>query len=154
MESTAKDVHAGDTLYTSKHILVYNGSVQLSNQEELGLEKDDIVIQASFDVYNETGVVDQMLPMYIVRDTSMVIPSGVQSDLAGLRMTIDELHGDDAGLKVSVSEHINNRREFIVFQAIVFPGVNILWLGCIIMTLGGLMSVFRRSRKTTVVKNK
>ncbi len=152
LESSSKDVHMGDTLYTSKHILVYKGSSQLTNQEELGLEKNDIVIQANFDVYNETGVIDQMMPLYIVRDTSMVIPSGVQSDLAGLRLSIDELHGDDAGMKVSVAEHINNRREFIVFQAIVFPGVNILWLGCIVMTLGGLMSVFRRSRKTTVVK--
>lgn len=152
MEASSKDVHAGDTLYTSKHIVVYRGSSQLNKPEELGLEASDIVIQANFDVFNETGIVDNLQPLYIVRDTSMVIPSGVQSDLAGLRMSIDELHGDDAGLKVSLSEHINNRREFIVFQAIVFPGVNILWLGCIVMTLGGILSVFKRSRKTSVVK--
>lgn len=147
MESTSKDVHFNDTLYTSKHILVYKGSKQLNNQESLGLMANDIVIQADFEVFNETGLVDTMKPMYIVRDSSMFLPSGVQSDVAGLRLAIEELHSDDSGIKIAVSENIKNRREFIVFQAIVFPGINILWLGCIVMTLGGLLAVFRRTRK-------
>jgi cytochrome c-type biogenesis protein CcmF len=35
-------------------------------------------------------------------------------------------------------------REFVVMQAIIFPGINILWTGCILMALGSFMAVRRR----------
>jgi len=31
-------------------------------------------------------------------------------------------------------------------QAIVFPQINLLWLGCLIMTAGALMAVRQRKR--------
>ncbi len=37
-------------------------------------------------------------------------------------------------------------REFVVLQAIVFPGINILWTGCVLMALGTFMAVRRRFR--------
>jgi cytochrome c-type biogenesis protein CcmF len=39
-------------------------------------------------------------------------------------------------------------REFVVLQAIVFPGINILWTGCILMALGTFMAVRQRVRAT------
>lgn len=153
MEVDFKDVHLGDTIFTSKHLLIFNGTEKIDNPETIGLEPKDIVIQASFDVFNEQGFVEKLNPQYIVRDTSFTIPTGVQSDLAGIRMAIESLHGDDNGIQIAIQENIANRREFIVFQAIVFPGINVLWLGCIIMTLGGILSVFRRSRKGNVSRS-
>ena len=35
-------------------------------------------------------------------------------------------------------------REFVVMQAIVFPGINILWIGCILMLIGTIIAVRRR----------
>ncbi|MBK9628712.1 MAG: hypothetical protein IPO56_13725 [Flavobacteriales bacterium] len=34
--------------------------------------------------------------------------------------------------------------EFLVLQAIVFPGINILWIGCVLMFLGTFMAVRQR----------
>jgi cytochrome c biogenesis factor len=34
--------------------------------------------------------------------------------------------------------------EFLVMQAIVFPGINILWIGCVLLFLGSGMAVWQR----------
>lgn len=54
----------------------------------------------------------------------------VKFDLASVR-------GNNVGLNVS-------EREFVIMQAIVFPGINILWIGCILMTLGTFVAVWQR----------
>ena len=38
--------------------------------------------------------------------------------------------------------------EFGVLQAIVFPGINILWIGCVLLALGSGMAVWQRVRRT------
>jgi cytochrome c-type biogenesis protein CcmF len=48
--------------------------------------------------------------------------------------------GDTIGLNVF-------EREFVVLQAIVFPGINILWIGCILMALGTFMAVRQRWKR-------
>ena len=37
--------------------------------------------------------------------------------------------------------------EFLVLQAIVFPGINILWIGCVLLFLGTFMAVRQRVKK-------
>jgi cytochrome c-type biogenesis protein CcmF len=56
----------------------------------------------------------------------------VKFDLA----TVD---GQRVGINVS-------EREFVILQAIVFPGINILWIGCILMALGTFVAVRQRMR--------
>ncbi|HNU56464.1 MAG TPA: cytochrome c biogenesis protein CcsA [Flavobacteriales bacterium] len=37
--------------------------------------------------------------------------------------------------------------EFLVMQAIVFPGINILWIGCVLLFIGTFMAVWQRVRR-------
>ena len=36
--------------------------------------------------------------------------------------------------------------EFLVLQAIVFPGINILWIGCVLLFVGTFMAVWQRAK--------
>jgi cytochrome c-type biogenesis protein CcmF len=38
--------------------------------------------------------------------------------------------------------------EFVVLKAILFPGINILWIGCMLLALGTGMAVWQRTRRT------
>ena len=49
--------------------------------------------------------------------------------------------GDRIGVGLNVAES-----EFLVMQAIVFPGINILWIGCILMAIGTFVAVWQRLR--------
>jgi cytochrome c-type biogenesis protein CcmF len=37
--------------------------------------------------------------------------------------------------------------EFLVLQAIVFPGINILWIGCVLLFAGTFMAVWQRVKR-------
>lgn len=50
---------------------------------------------------------------------------------------------DPASVKVGIDVA---ESEFVVMQAIVFPGINILWLGCVLMLIGTAMAVWQRVR--------
>ena len=40
---------------------------------------------------------------------------------------------------MTVWEHESVRKDFVVMQAVIFPQINWLWLGCILMTLGSFL---------------
>jgi len=43
---------------------------------------------------------------------------------------------------------ISDEKEFVVMKAIVFPYINLLWLGSILMCIGTVMAVVQRIRRT------
>ena len=45
-----------------------------------------------------------------------------------------------------MSEKLGNNKDFIVMEAYVFPFINILWLGCLIMAVGIIISIIERIR--------
>ena len=147
LEAQHKEVQLGDTLFLSKNFMVFDDVLAVANPTDLGFGEKDIVIQSSFKLYNEDGVCDTLSPLYIVRDSSFVIPNFSESKQEGVKIEISKLLPQAGALDVHYYDHVDNRREFIVFQAIVFPGVNILWIGCVLMAIGGLWSAFRRTRK-------
>ncbi len=54
-----------------------------------------------------------------------------------------EIHdGDRIAVGLNVAE-----AEFLVMQAIVFPGINILWIGCVLLFVGTLMAVWQRVKR-------
>jgi cytochrome c-type biogenesis protein CcmF len=47
-------------------------------------------------------------------------------------------------IQISLQEKKSNIRDYIVMQAMIFPCINILWIGCIIMAIGTLLSIWER----------
>ena len=45
-----------------------------------------------------------------------------------------------------MSEKLANNKDFIVMKAFVFPYINVLWLGCIIMAIGTGIAIRERIR--------
>lgn len=60
-----------------------------------------------------------------------------------LNVKLDVASVKDGLIGINVFE-----REFVIMQAIVFPGINILWIGCVLMALGTGMAVWQRIRST------
>jgi cytochrome c-type biogenesis protein CcmF len=69
----------------------------------------------------------------------------------GVRFTFMGINPDTEKLTILVEEKNKNASDFVIMQAIVFPYINVLWIGCIIMVLGTLVAVWNRfnaKRKT------
>jgi cytochrome c-type biogenesis protein CcmF len=67
-------------------------------------------------------------------------------DELGLQFQFIGVNPDSEKLKILLAEKNANSGDFVIMQAIVFPYINILWLGCIIMFLGTLIAVINRVR--------
>ena len=65
-------------------------------------------------------------------------------EIPALRMKLDLVSVKGNQLGINVYE-----REFVILQAIVFPGINILWIGCVLMALGSGMAVWQRIKRKT-----
>ncbi len=66
---------------------------------------------------------------------------GKAAEVAPLRVLygLATVDGEKLGIEVAESE-------FVVMQALMFPWINILWIGCVLLALGSGMAVWQRVR--------
>jgi cytochrome c-type biogenesis protein CcmF len=76
-----------------------------------------------------------------------VITIDAYVDEVGIKVVFDKIETETGKLQIKVAEKKGNLREFIVLKAIVFPFINVLWLGCILMVVGTMMAVFYRIQR-------
>jgi cytochrome c-type biogenesis protein CcmF len=128
---------------TYENMVIYFENIELIQKGEekraAGLQENDIVVKARLKVGNAYGSDRQMHtvePLFVVRDSSLVIPHAVHLNKMDTKFRIAELGKEPNTLTIGIQE-----REYMVMEAIVFPYINILWIGCFIMTIGCLMSM-------------
>ena len=66
-------------------------------------------------------------------------------------MRIESFDPIAESLEMTVWEHESVRRDFVVMQAVMFPLINVLWFGCILMAIGTALAVlsrYQRDRKS------
>ena len=82
-----------------------------------------------------------MSPVFVLRDSSKVfsIPS-INEDL-GISISFDRIYPNNGSIDLTFIEKKSEQKEFIVMQAVLFPYINLLWLGCLIMSIGIIISI-------------
>lgn len=121
-------------------------------------EEEDIAVGALLEVRTPEGQVYRSQPVYLIRGTR---PFNIKDQIPGLGLhlrfaaidpateTITLLmarpDGPPPAVPVEVATN-SPRADFIVLQAIVFPGINLVWLGSLLMLLGLAMSMYVRLR--------
>jgi cytochrome c-type biogenesis protein CcmF len=133
-------------------VLLTIDSLRVIRDEERadrGLLDDDLALAACLGL-RRGRTVEVHDPLYIVRGNT-VVPDLYEAEGWGLRFRIDAFNPADETLDMVVWEHESVRRDFVVMQAVIFPQINWLWIGCILMTIGSFLAVrFRlRQRKTS-----
>jgi len=64
----------------------------------------------------------------------------------GLRFRFSNILPQKDKLEIMVYQKPLPEKKWIVFKAIKFPYINFFWAGTIIMTIGFIMSIFRRNK--------
>ena len=76
----------------------------------------------------------------------MVLPDDAELDELGLKFIFWKINPNEGSVEIQMSEKVSNSKDFIVLEAYMFPFINILWLGCLIMVLGTAIAVLERRR--------
>jgi len=145
LPSFTRELAVGDTIvgYRSRIILDSLQAVSPEEKSRFRLLESDIAAKAVLSVQSQKGDTTAE-PLFILRDSTTVVPDVAELKDQGLKFTLDKIDPATGTVTISTAEHISNQRDFIVMQAIVFPGINILWLGCIVMIIGSIIAVWQR----------
>lgn len=105
--------------------------------EEFSKNPDELEITVRLKVINSKGQYKFVYPKYFIKNKT-IVPSTEKLEELGLSFTIWKLYPDTEEIEIAVSEN-KSSNDFIVMEAIVFPMINLLWLGCIVMSVGVLL---------------
>lgn len=138
----------GDSAFVGTAHLRLNGLevVKDADREKYMIAPNDLAVVAKIAVRDGEGNVYLAEPLYILRDSVLHVPDPVIQDETGLRISFEKINPKTGKHVFKVAEHNSNHKEFIVLQAIQFPMINLLWIGCIVMFLGSVMGVRHRIR--------
>lgn len=142
----------GDTAFTSQNIVLLD-SIKVSpvsqNMEELIKKGEEITITAKLRVLGIDGKVYPVAPKLILKGDDLT-PGNETMERLGLKFNFFgiDMENNQPKAKIRIAEK-KQSSPFVIMKAIVFPGINVLWMGCLIMVLGTVLAIFHRvSRKT------
>jgi len=145
--ATAKNhtLKKGDTIFSSNAIIVFDSLSTRIDKLKYKIAEKDIAVQAYFRVLDikKTYIAS---PLYVIHD-NLIQPVPYKVDELGLQFMFWKIDPSTGKIEISLQEKKSNTKDFIVMQAIVFPYINILWLGAIIMAIGTILAIIERVRK-------
>ncbi|HEY4800133.1 MAG TPA: cytochrome c-type biogenesis CcmF C-terminal domain-containing protein, partial [Bacteroidia bacterium] len=143
----------GDTFATSNSLVILeNLSTNIDRKKFATLpggEKimtADIAVGAILKVQDISGKAYETMPVYYINDS---LANTVESkvDELGLKFAFWQVNPSTKKIDISFSEKNSPKNDFIVMKAIVFPYINILWMGCIMMIIGTVLAIRHRLKK-------
>ncbi|MBA3681333.1 MAG: cytochrome c biogenesis protein CcsA [Bacteroidetes bacterium] len=141
--------HVGDTIFSSNALIIIDSL--RSNLTKTQYEKNDSVLEvtAVLRCVNTQAQSFMAYPKFIIKK-NVVIPEEDVVDELGIKLVFWKINPDDGTIEITMSEKLSNNKDFIVMKAFVFPYINVLWLGCLIMAFGTGIAVIERIRKFKV----
>jgi cytochrome c-type biogenesis protein CcmF len=140
-------VSIGDTIFGSKTFIVLESIYKETDSTKFSFTAKDIAVGAKLNVVNIKNENITMNPVYVVKD-NMVMPLDAVNEHLGLKLSFTNIHTDTGKIDILVSEKNSEAQEFIILKAIVFPFINVLWIGCIIMVIGTIIAIIERVKKS------
>lgn len=83
------------------------------------------------------------------------MPNEFELHELGLKFIFWKINPNEGSIEIQLSEKVSNTKEFVVLEAYIFPYINVLWLGSLLMIIGSVIAIIERRRvnKISVLKN-
>lgn len=133
-----------DTIYVSNYKITFDRVkvIQMPTQNAI------VELRAFLNIYQMDQLKDSMALDYKLNTEKGTIEhlSKVSKD-GELTISLDKIVPENNEFEFNIEEkHPVN--DWIILKTVVFPHINVLWLGCILIGLGSMMSAFYRRKKS------
>ncbi|MBS1773250.1 MAG: cytochrome c biogenesis protein CcsA [Bacteroidetes bacterium] len=140
------EVKPGDTIFISNGYIVFTGLDANVSNPNYHAEANDVAVSAKLDVYDLKGKVGSMQPVYYIRDKQYVdLVTDTLKDL-DMYARVQHINPETKTVDVQIKQD-DPKDDFIVIKTLIFPYINLVWLGVIVMVLGFLLSLYNRLTK-------
>ncbi len=143
---TIHEMAEGDTAFYSNGIIILNRVVKNPDNEKYHFKSTDAALMADITLISKDSMHFGAMPL-------------VQVDEFGVNQVDDTVYaqnlylkfaGVTEGRKIKLGVKESDKLiEYITLKAYIFPGINLVWLGLIIMALGLMMSAVKRAKLST-----
>lgn len=137
-----KKVAVGDTVFASRSFAIFEELNPNATTDKLELRSDDILVGAKLRLFTaDTNYIIE--PKYFIRELmASSIPERIE-DL-DVRYSLTKIYPEEGKVDIAIEQKL---KKFIIMKAIIFPFINLLWLGCIVMVVGIFISLGKRYKE-------
>jgi cytochrome c-type biogenesis protein CcmF len=137
-----KKVVAGDSIYFASGFMIFEGFDTKKMSSNYKPQTGDIAVSAKLKVYNLEGMTQESYPTYVVRNQSEMILDDTVKDF-NIYTRLSKILPSENAAMIEYKQP-SAMDDYIIMKAILFPYINVLWIGTILMILGFLISLFKR----------
>lgn len=149
------NIKLGETIVFDNKIITLKGFDNNLDSARYNLQQGDISIGGLVNIKME-GKSHDLKPIYIIRGAA---PMGFKdySPETGLHVRLANIDPVEETFELKIAKNTSSsdiipieiatnvpRTDYIILQAMVFPGINLFWLGGILMMLGLLLAIFNK----------
>ncbi|MBS1495814.1 MAG: cytochrome c biogenesis protein CcsA [Bacteroidetes bacterium] len=136
-----RELNEGDTTFYSNGMLILNKVEKNPSQSKFDYDKAAIALQADITVISKDSMHYKAKPLILVDSLgiSQVDDTVFAQNLYVRFSGVTDTHKIKIGVKES-----DKLIDFVTVKAYVFPYINLVWLGLIIMAVGLVMSMIKR----------
>lgn len=131
----------GDTIFTSNSFIVLESIERVTESKKVEIAEGDLAVSATLLVKQLNGQQYTAKPIFYIHNDRATLIDDELPEL-GLTFRLNKIIPEENKVDLQVAEEAV-QPDFIVMTAIIFPYINLLWLGVIITILGFLISLFR-----------
>lgn len=126
----------------------------------------DVAIQLEISIFDANNqYIEKLFPVFFIRNNQALHTReiGKESNIAmklvyidtesgSFQIQIGQIPADEKDFTVDIADNFD-RADYLVLEAIVFPWMSLVWMGCILITIGLTLSMYFRILDKNKVKN-
>jgi cytochrome c-type biogenesis protein CcmF len=135
-------LHKGDSVFLTGGYMIFNGFNTNVPADKFTTQPGDIAVAADISIYDLKGKVQDVAPIYYIRGK---VQGGVDDTLKSMMLytRFTAILPEQNAAEIEVMQ-ANPEKNYVVLKAMVFPYINVLWLGVIVMVIGFFISFANR----------
>jgi cytochrome c-type biogenesis protein CcmF len=137
--------HMHDTIFADNAIILIDSITTNLTEEQYTQNDSLLIVTAVLKATDINGKTYRATPKYILKN-NMVLPDEFELNELGLKFIFWKINPNEGSIEIQMSEKVNNTKEFVVLEAYMFPFINVLWLGCLVMIIGTVVAILERRR--------
>jgi len=137
--------HMNDTIFADNAIIKIDSITTNLTEDEYSKNDSLLIVTAVLKATDINGKVYRATPKYILKQ-NMVMPDEFVLDELGLKFVFWKINPNEGSIEIQMAEKVSNAKDFVVLEAYMFPFINVLWLGCLVMVIGTIVAIIERRR--------
>ncbi|MBE7178619.1 MAG: cytochrome c biogenesis protein CcsA, partial [Mucilaginibacter polytrichastri] len=141
-----EDLKIGDTVRYKSGFIVLKSLNKNAKLQNMPLAKSDVAVGAQLEITQLDGKKFTTEPVFLIKGQNRY-DFAKTVDEANLKLRFANILPEEGKIQLMVYEKKQAEKAYIVMKAIQFPYINFFWAGTVIMIVGFLMSIRRRSKE-------